>query len=225
MLAVCHAVLGRIPAVGPGGITMTEGPAQAAHKKRSGRRVGVTSSHHLILDAARRLFSAEGFEGTTMRAIAHASAVDAALIHHFFLSKEALFTVAVQDAFSVADLVPVVVDGAPERTGERLARAFITYWEKPDIQPQLVALLRSATAFERAATAIREFLGSEVLQPVTRALGYGKPELRASLVGSQLLGLAMMRYIIRSELIVSLRTEQLVFCIADTCQHYLVERV
>ena len=67
-----------------------EGSAGAAHKKRSGRRAGPTSSNHLILDAARSLFSAEGFEGTTMRAIAHASAVDAALIHHFFLTNDDL---------------------------------------------------------------------------------------------------------------------------------------
>jgi AcrR family transcriptional regulator len=207
------------------GSAVTEGAAGAVHKKRSGRRAGPTSTQHEILETARSLFSAEGFEGTTMRAIAHASAVDAALIHHFFLSKEALFTVAVQDAFAVADLVPAVVDGTPERAGERLARAFITYWETPGIQPRLVSLLRSATAFEGASTTIKEFLGTQVLLPVTTALGYGKPELRASLVGSQLLGLAVMRHVIRSEAIVSLRPEQLVFCIADTCQHYLVERV
>jgi len=208
---------------------VTEGPGEPAGgpppKKRSGRRAGPSSTQQQILEVARSLFSAEGFEGTTMRAIAHASAVDAALIHHFFLSKEALFTAAVQDAFAVADLVPTVVDGAPERAGERLARAFVTYWETPGVQPRLVGLLRSATAFEGASAAIRSFLGAEVLLPVTTALGYGRPERRASLVGSQLLGLAVMRYVIRSEAIIALRQEQLVFCIADSCQHYLTERM
>jgi AcrR family transcriptional regulator len=196
-----------------------------APKKRSGRRAGPTNSRQLILDASRSLFSAGGFEGTTMRAIAHASGVDAALIHHFFVSKEALFTLAMRDAFSVIDLVPSVVDGSPERTGERLARAFISYWERPEVQPGLVGLLRSATTFEGAATAIRDFLGAEVLQPVTTTLGYGQSQLRASLVGSQLLGLAMMRYLIRGEPIAALRPEQVVFCVADVCQHYLVERL
>ena len=77
-----------------------------------------------------------------MRAIAHASGVDAALIHHFFVSKEALFTLAMRDAFSVIDLVPSVVDGSPERTGERLARAFLSYWERPDVHSEPIAALR-----------------------------------------------------------------------------------
>lgn len=195
------------------------------HKKRSGRRAGPTSSHNLILETARAQFSAHGFEGTTMRGIAQAATVDPALIHHFFLSKEGLFTAAVQDAFAVADLVPIVVEGAPERTGERLARAFVTHWERPEIQPRLVGLLRSATAFEGAGAALREFLGAQVLLPVTTALGYAKPELRASLVGSQLIGVALMRYIIDAEPLVSMRAEQLVFCVADTCQHYLTGRI
>lgn len=204
---------------------MTEVEQRLPHKKRSGRRVGPTSSHHMILDTARAEFAAHGFEGTTMRAIAQAATVDAALIHHFFLSKEGLFTAAVQDAFFVPDLVPLVVEGAAERTGERLARAFITHWERPEIQPRLDAVLRSATAFEGASAAIRDFLGAEVLQPVTNALGYGKPELRASLVGTQLMGVAMLRRVVRVEPIASLRPEQLVFSVADTCQHLLTGRI
>lgn len=58
-----------------------------------------------------------------MRAIAHASGVDAALIHHFFVSKEALFTLAMRDAFSVIDLVPSVVDGYQRMAA---ARRFIS---------------------------------------------------------------------------------------------------
>lgn len=204
---------------------MAELERRPPHKKRSGRRVGPTSSHNMILGTARTEFSEHGFEGTTMRAIAQAATVDAALIHHFFLSKEGLFTAAVQDAFTVPDLIPTVVEGAPERTGERMARAFVTHWENPEIRPRLVGLLRSVMAFEGARTALREFVGAEVLQPVTVALGHGKPELRASLAGSLLIGATLMRYVIRSEPIVSLRPEQVVFCLADTCQYYLTGRV
>lgn len=195
------------------------------HKKRSGRRVGPTSSHNMILGTARAEFSEHGFQGTTMRAIAQAATVDAALIHHFFLSKEGLFTAAVQDAFTVQDLIPTVLEGSPERTGERLARAFVTHWESPDIRPRLTGVLRSVMAFEGARTALRDFVGTEVLQPVTAALGYGKADLRASLAGSQLIGTTLMRYVIRSEPIVSLRPEQVVFCMADTCQYYLTGRI
>jgi len=179
----------------------------------------------MILNTARAEFSAHGFGGTTMRAIAQAATVDAALIHHFFLSKEGLFTAAVQDAFVVPDLVPTVVEGSVERTGERTARAFITHWETPDVRHRLIGVLRSVMAFEGAHAALCDFLGSEILQPITAALGNGKSELRASLVGSQLIGIALMRYVICSEPVVSLRPEQVVFCIADTCQYYLTGRV
>lgn len=200
---------------------MTGGQQQRLHKKHTGRRVGPTSSHDVILEAARSGFSVHGFDGTTTRDIARAADVDSALIHHFFLSKEGLFLAAVQDAFAVPDLMPTVVDGSLERTGERLARAFITHWENPSIRLRLVGLMRSVPGFDGASAALRGYVSSQVLTPVTEALGYGKPALRASLVGSQLLGLAFMRYVLGSEPIVSMRPEQLVFCIAGTCQEYL----
>lgn len=178
----------------------------------------------MILETARAEFSAYGFEGTTMRAIAQATGVDAALIHHFFLSKGGLFTAAIQDVFNVPDLVPTVVEGPAARAGERLARAFLSHWEGPQIRPRIVSVLRSATAFEGATAAVLDFLG-DVLVPVTTALGHGKPELRASLAGSHLLGVASMRYVIRNGPISSMDLEQLVGCVAAPCQSYLDGRL
>lgn len=194
------------------------------HKKHSGRRVGPTSSQHVILDAAREEFSARGFEGTTMRAIAQSAGVDAALIHHFFLSKGGLFSAAVQDVFAVPELVATAIDGPQEDAGERLAWAYVTHWESPEIQPRLVALLRSATAFEGATAAIQEFFG-QTLVPVAAAVGQGRAELRASLCGSFLLGVAALRYVSRAEPTASLTPKALVQTLAGTCQSYLCDRL
>ncbi|MEO6086827.1 MAG: TetR family transcriptional regulator [Umezawaea sp.] len=204
---------------------MTDDVQQAPHKKRSGRRVGPTSSHDMILDAARGKFSEQGFEGATMRAIATAANVDSALIHHFFLSKDGLFMAAVQDAFTVPDLVPLVVDGEPEEAGERLAHAFLAHWEDPGTRPRLESLIRSVRSFEGATETIRDFLEGDVLQPVTAALGHGRPELRAALIGTQLIGLAYLRFVLRVEPLASMGPRELAACVGGTCQGYLTGRL
>ncbi|MFE1886039.1 TetR/AcrR family transcriptional regulator [Streptomyces diastatochromogenes] len=204
---------------------MEEQVRQPSPKKRSGRRAGPTSSHDLILETARSVFSEHGFEATTMRAVATAANVDSALIHHFFLSKQGLFMAAVQDALIMPDLVTTVTEGDPAQAGERLARAVLTHWASPEIRPRLESLIRSSRSFDGATTALCDFLGAETLQPVTAALGHGKPELRASLVGTQLLGLAYMRLVLRAEPLASMSTEELVACVAETCQSYLTERL
>lgn len=194
------------------------------HKKHSGRRAGPTSSQHVILEAARTEFSAHGFEGTSMRAVAQSARVDAALIHHFFLSKGGLFSAAVQDVFSVPEVVATTENGPQEQAGERLARAYITHWEDIEIQPRLVGVLRSAIAFDGATAAIQEFFG-ETLVPVTSALGQGSAELRAALCGSFLLGVAALRYVSRTEPTASLSSSELVRAVAGTCQAYLCDRL
>jgi AcrR family transcriptional regulator len=194
------------------------------HKKHSGRRAGPTSSQQVILDAARAEFSASGFEGTTMRAIAQSAGVDAALIHHFFLSKGGLFAAAVQDVFTVPDLVTTVLAGPPETVGQRLVRAFVTHWEDPEIRPRLVGLLRSATSFEGATGAIQEFF-SDTLLPVATATGPGRSELRSALCGSFLLGVATLRYVSATEPTASLSRERLVRATAGTVQSYLCDRL
>ena len=115
-------------------------------RKRTGRRAGTTSSRGAILETARKEFAAHGYGGTTTRAIAKAAGVDLALIHHFFLTKDGVFAAVAEGMFAVPDLLPTVLDGAPERSGERLVRAFVSHWEKPDVRIQVAAVLRSVTA-------------------------------------------------------------------------------
>jgi AcrR family transcriptional regulator len=201
---------------------------QAAPRKRTGRRIGSTTSHHLILDAARSEFSRHGYEGTTMRAVAQAAGVDAALIHHFFVSKAGLFTVVTRDVLVPPDLQATVAGGL-DGAGERVARAFLEFWDTPDVNLRLVALLRSATAFDGAAVTLRQFVGREALGSLTSTLAGGgggtRAELRASLLGSHLLGIALVRYVILGEPLASLSTEHVVAYAADTCQHYLAGRI
>jgi AcrR family transcriptional regulator len=205
------------------GPSVGEDAMPSPQKKHSGRRVGPTNSQQVILQAARTEFSARGFEGTTMRAIAGSAGVDAALIHHFFLSKGGLFSAAVQDVFAVPGLA-AAADGPAETVGERVTLACVAHWEKSEVQAQLVALLRSASAFDGASAAIQEFFG-KALAPVASTVGKGHADLRASLCGSYLLGVAALRYVSRTEPMASLSTHRLVRTVGRTCQSYLCERL
>ena len=196
-----------------------EDAMRAPRKKHSGRPAGNVNSQHRILEAARAEFRATGYAGTTTRSIAESAGVDAALIHHFFLSKGGLFTSAVQDAF-VVDYVMPTAD--PQQSCEHLVRAYVAHWEEPAIQPRLVGLLRSATAYDGATAVIGQFLSTALL-PFAQAVAPERAELRASLCGSYLLGVAALRYVSIDPPIASVSQDELVRTVAPVCRAYLYD--
>lgn len=191
-------------------------------RKRTGRRPGNTESRQIILRAARSRFASHGYEGASIRSIAQEAGVDTALIHHFFLSKEGLFAAAVHDAVHPEDLVDSVVvkRKALRGLGERTVRAFLTLWESEDSRYQMRGILRSAVSHEAAAHLLRKFFIEEVALPIARTTGKSDPEVRAALVTSQLVGLAMTRYIVQVQPLDTLDPEDVVACVAPTVQRY-----
>lgn len=202
---------------------MAENEVPPAPRKRTGRRVGSTVSYRLILDAACAEFGRAGYEGTTMRSVAQAAGVDAALIHHFFLSKEGLFAAVIQDVLVPPDLAATAL-GDRDEVGRRVALAFLEHWESAENNQRLVALLRSVVANEGAASALRALVGSAGLGSVAAALGGSQPDVRAALLGAHLVGIALMRYVIGHEPLASMPFELAVAAAADACQLYLVDR-
>src|ERR1700739_4907811 len=90
-----------------------------------------------ILAAARRRFGAEGYERTTLRAVAADVGVDAALVIRYFGSKQNLFAAAADFAIELPDLSHVDPD---EVAGMLLPRVFAVWGEAE----RCVALLRAA---------------------------------------------------------------------------------
>ena len=168
---------------------------------------------------AREQFAERGYDSTTIRSIAGEAGVDPALVHHYFGSKDQLFALAVQFPMVPSEFVPQLVVGGVDGLGERLLRRFLELSSR-DPAP-IVGLIRSATSHEYAARMLREFLTREVLERLAQALEMPQPRLRAALVASQLVGLAVIRFVIRLEPIASADPEILVACYAPTLQRYL----
>jgi AcrR family transcriptional regulator len=189
---------------------------------RTGRRPGVAGTRKRILAAARSDFGRGGYGGTTIRGIAARAKVDPALVLHYFDSKDGVFRAAVQFPIDPAEFIPGLLEPGLEGLGERLTRFFVEAWDSPTGSP-LIAVIRSVVGNDEAAALMRDFVSREVLSRIARALDLGQPQLRASLVATQLVGLAMLRYVVRIEPIASARADDIVAWLGPTLQRYLTD--
>lgn len=169
-----------------------------------------------ILDAARSAFAARGYEQTTIRAVAAQAGIDASMVMRYFGSKAGLFA-----ASATIDLDPPDLETAPARQrGEVLVRHFVSRWERGPSEDMLVFLLRTAVTNESVAEQLQATFDRMIVAPLV-ALDYPDAERRAALIGSQLMGLGLCRYILRLEPLASLSNDEVVGGIAPTVQRYL----
>ena len=143
------------------------------------------------------MFAQTGYAGTSLRAIARAAGVDAALVHHYFTDKPAVFAAALDLPLEPSLIVATLLAGDADAAGDRLATLYLSLWENDDARQRLLALVRSAATDDAAAAMMRDFLHDGILRHVAAAIGGADAELRASLLGAQLVGVAMLRYIIQ----------------------------
>jgi AcrR family transcriptional regulator len=189
--------------------------------RRTGRRPGDSGSRAAIVDAARVRFAGVGYDRTTIRAIAADAGVDPALVHHFFGTKERLFVAAMKLPVEPATVLALVLGPGPDGVGERLARLFVRLVRDQGPTGPMLALIRSAAAHPQAAAMFREFYTRAVLEPVAAALRTDRPELRAALCASQVMGLSVAMNIIGLGPLVDADEETLVAAYAPALQHYL----
>jgi AcrR family transcriptional regulator len=190
---------------------------------RTGRRPGPNATRAAIIRAAKRQFAELGYDRTTMRSIASEAGVDPALVTRFFSSKQQLFLQLSELPFDAAAIIPEVVGGARAKIGERLAGFVVGVLETPDGRARITGMVRAAAAEPAAADLLRELLSREVFGPLAESLGAGDAELRANLVGSQIVGLVMARYVVCVEPLASLSGGQVSALIAPTLQRYLTD--
>lgn len=167
-------------------------------RKRSGRRPGSPDTRAEILAAARDAFAAEGFERSSIRRIAAAAGVDPALIHHYFGTKDKLFLAAVEAPFDPAEMIPKVFQPGRPDLGTHLVRTFVGIWDS-EVGNRAAAFLRTALTHPEMSVLVRQFLTTQIIRKGLANVNpqLDNPDLRGSLVASQLLGLAFIRYILK----------------------------
>ncbi len=195
----------------------------AAARRRTGRRPGKSRSREDILAAARRLFAENGFDATSVRAISREAGVDPALVHHFFGSKEEVFNAALEDVVKPGEFFAKVLAGDPHGVGERLVRKFLEIWEHEESRGALLAILRSAVSHPHSAELLGKFMAGSLLRHIAESVDPEDAEIRAALVSSQLIGLALLRYVLRTEPLASVSVEQIEAMIGPTIDRYLLE--
>jgi AcrR family transcriptional regulator len=188
---------------------------------RRGRRPGPTTTRAAILEAALALFAERDYGSATVRAIARRAGVDAALVHHFFGTKQGVFSAAIAEAFDPGHLLGGILEGGPDGIGERVVRAFLAHWEDAPARSPLLAIVRSALSNDEAAVLLRDFITAHVVRRIAESLRAPDPELRAALVGSQLIGFMIERYVIRIAPLATLPPESVVRYLAPALQRYL----
>jgi len=170
-----------------------------------------------ILTAARERFAADGFERATIRAIAADAGIDASLVMRYYGSKDKLFAAAAE-----FDLRLPGVAGLPrDRVGAALVSHFLRRWEEDET---LQALLRAAVTNASAAQRMRDIFGTQ-LGPALSTIIDDPAEVptRAGMIASQMLGLALCRYVLRLPSVASLSHDRVVAWLGPTVQRYLFD--
>ena len=194
---------------------------RGAGERRVGRRPGGADTRGAVLDAARGEFAARGYEKTSMRAIARAAGVDAALLHHYFGSKQQLFIAALEFPIDPELIAQLILTGERSEAGPRIVRFALTLWEDPPVRERLLAVLRTAATSEQLSAMFRGFVEHELVTRLSAALGDERAGLHVELVMSQMIGLAMARYVFQVEPLASAGVEELAALVGPALQRYL----
>jgi AcrR family transcriptional regulator len=171
-----------------------------------------------ILRAAQARFAADGYDKATIRAIAADAGIDPSMVMRYYGSKAELFVVAVDVDLRLPDLATI----PPDRLGATLVEHFLSRWEREPADDVLLMLLRSAATDEGAAARMREVFAGQLL-PAVRALGSDpeRADIRAGLIATQMLGLALCRAILRLPPVAESTPGELAALVGPTIQRYL----
>jgi AcrR family transcriptional regulator len=200
----------------------TDDDGATAGSGRRGRRGGATESRAEILETARRLFAEQGFEGTSLRGVAREAGVDPAMVHHFFDGKDELFALSVALPVDPEKVLEGVDEHPPEDRAEAIVRAVLRVWESP-AQHSLVAFLRGTIGSKAKTLLLRELVSRAILSRIMAGVPGPPAEvaLRGNLVATQMVGLMLVRYVVRLEPLASASPEDVIRLVAPNVQRYL----
>jgi AcrR family transcriptional regulator len=194
--------------------------------RRPGRPPGdASSTRDQVLAAARRAFTDRGYTGASVRQVATDAGVDPGMIRHWFGDKAGLFRAAMEPTVDPDELLAGVFDAGPDGLGERLLRRLLVVWDAAGAHSPMIILVRSSVSHEESTLLLRTFVTEQILGRLSGVLGGPDGALRASLVGSQMIGLVMARYVVRVEPLASAPVDAVVAAVAPTIQRYLTGEI
>jgi AcrR family transcriptional regulator len=191
-----------------------------------GRRPGNADTRGEIIEAAKRVFAARGYDGTSLRAVAREAGVDPALVHHYFEGKASLFVAAMALPFDPRQVRQPA--DAPEYSGARTIESFLTMWDKAEGSgSSFGSCVAAMAASPRVADAMREFVNERVwsVRPPLEGEGAGLHGRRMAMVSSQLMGLAFTRYILRVPPLSTASPKQIARWVGPTLDRYVKDPI
>lgn len=189
--------------------------------KRTGRRPGTPQTRDAILAVARRGFATRGYDATSLRGIAAEAGVDPALVLHYFGSKERLFVAATGMPASLLELF-ATLEGLPVADRMRaLVRGYLEVVDSDSSRNAIIALVRSAVSNDQAAAMLREFMTAQLLPVIAALTGEPDARLRASLVAAQLIGMAVLRHVVKVEPLAKATPDEIVALVVPAIEQHL----
>ncbi|MCX2711748.1 TetR family transcriptional regulator [Mycolicibacterium sp. J2] len=174
-----------------------------------------------ILAAAREAFADTGYAGTTIRSVARAADVDPALVYHYFGSKDGLLDAATTPPRRWLDSVAATWATPLPELGEALLRLMLGAWADDEIGPVLRSVLQTAAHEQSTREKLRRVVESQLMGVAQLGTDERERKVRSGLVSSQIMGLAMMRYIWQIEPVATMTEEELVAAVAPNLQRYI----
>lgn len=196
--------------------------AEQATRRRGRPRAGASAdTRDGIVKAAIAEFADNGYDGTSLRAVARRAGVDPALVHHYFDGKAGLLAAAIQFPVRPDRILDELLAGPRDEVGAGIVRFIATQLEDRRRRQRAVALIRSAIANKPVASLAKAFIVREVLSRLAGATDAPDAELRADLAASQILGMLVTRYVLELEPLASASPDELAARIGPVIQHHL----
>ena len=170
-----------------------------------------------ILEAARLIFGRDGYDHATIRGIATEANINPAMVMRYYRNKETLFAAVTEFKIDMA----AYVDVPKSRLGETMVRRVLEIWENPATGASRRAMLLTAMSNEAARVRFLEQTRGQYAE-LLKQFGTTKQGASvAALIGTQILGLQVSRYILRLPEIVSQSHEYLIREVGRTLQSYM----
>ncbi|MDT5021971.1 MAG: hypothetical protein QOG47_1406 [Mycobacterium sp.] len=174
-----------------------------------------------IVATARNHFAENGWAGTTIRAVARSADVDPALVYHYFGSKEGLLDAATNPPQKWLESIAEVWTTPIQQLGKALITLLLASWADDEIGPTLRAILQTAAHEPSTREKLRRVVEGSLMG--VSKLGSDEQDrlVRSGLIGSQMMGFALMRFVWKIEPVASMSKSEAIAAIAPNLQHYV----